>query len=984
MNKLYFTLVLLLISLGTARAQEIDKEKINTPGYFESNVRGLFKAEKWEEGKKVLDNGLRLYPYMSTLNELAGKYYYEHKEYDIARYHLILSLRDDNENVQAKQLLVNVEEDTGNYSSAICYINELLEITPYWKGLWRRKIELYRKQNNHIEADRLLRRILQVYPNDTVLMNDLYYRLDLNYRVQQKLGNRNAAIESLEELVQSEGATEEYYLSLINLYMQQGDMTSALRTASIGEKSLPRSEEIAIKKASILAETQQYGRAMEFVKEKNKQGGSSRMSSLYTNLMLEEARSTNDREPYIIHGKLFELTKSKESLDYLINTAVLRGYNEDALHYIGIAKKRERPTASLLYKEYQVHKRMGNLSKATQLLESIQELQPNDADIIYELSALKLKQAADYMNEDNIYEAIASLNYILQKCEDNEMKISALEKLYSCYIQKKQYAEALEMIDELSYITTSPSLLEKRAYVYSKQGSALEGLKLLEDTLLATQDEVYKARMTAAYEEIAIPYIKALVEEGALYDALQASDNFLRVKPSSLEALQYSINVSAALGKQDDFERYVAQALVHYPTNAFFIVKQSSIFNDKNESSNAIALLTPTLDRLPGSTIVVNAFSESCEKQALSLVKENKVEEALAITNEGLSYDRLNRSLLYTKGVIYAKLNQFDSAHYYQKAYSPSFMEAPSFNRHLNGLIAKSKKNEIGLDYLQARYGEQDVITSIAMAYYTRRNRKNIYTGRLFFAGRDGYDAEHKEVPMPGGSSLQLQGEWTHILNSKWEVMVGGALGGRYFPSMMLYGKAQRNFKKDFSLDLHLGYRSVSIYQKRFEWADDMLNEETGEMGFWEFVGWDRMKYGLLNIGIGASKSIEALTLTGKLDAYSFSSNLYFSTQLQAKYFFLGDAHSYLLAFAGVGTAPEASVIDYAMPNSFEKISTTVGCGGNYLVSPSLAIGVTGYWNTFYDRKITYRSGDQTNFVEHIETSYKNLYNIELHAIIYF
>lgn len=983
MNNFNIIFLIFLISLGTVTGQTIDKEKINTPGYFDSNVRNLFKLEKWEEGKKILDNGLRLYPYLTSLNELAGKYYYEYKEYDIARYHLILALRDDNENVQAKQLLVNVEEETGNYSSAICYVNELLEITPYSKGLWRRKIELYRKQNNHIEADRLLRRIIQVYPNDSVLMNDLYYQLDLSYRAQQKSGNRNAAINSLEELVKSGSATEEYYLSLVNLYIQQGDYESALRIASLGEMQIPRSEDLTIKKASILAETQQYDRAIAFIKEKSRQGGG-RISSLYNNLMLEEARSSNDKEPYILHGKLYEITKSKESLDYLINTAVLRGYNEDALHYIAIAKKRERPTAGLLYKEYQVNKRMGNLSRATQLLESIQELQPNDADIIYELSGLKLKQASAYMNEDNIYEAIALLNYIVQKCEDKEMQISALEKLYSCYIQKRQYPQALDMLNELSRITYSVSLLEKRAYVYSKQGSSIEGLKLLEDTLMATQDEVYKDRLISAYEEIAIPYIKTLIEDGAWYDALQASENFLRIKPSSFEALQYSINVAASLGREEDFEKYVAQALVYYPTNAFFIVKQSSIFNSKDEPFNAVALLTPTLDRLPGSLMVVNAFSESCEKQALLLLKENKTQEALEITNEALAYDKANRSLLYTKGVIYAKLNQFDSAYHYQKAYNPSFMEALSFNRHLNGLIAKSKKNEIGLDYLQARYGEQDIITSIAMVHYTRKNLKNSYTGRLFFAGRDGYDIENKEVPMPGGSTLQIQGEWIHIFNSKWEMMLGGGLGGRYFPSMMLYAKAQHNFKRELSIDLHLGFRTVSNYQKRFEWNLEMLNEETETMGFWEFVGWDQKKISLLNVGVGFSKSIEQLTLTGKLDAFHLSSNLYFSMQAQAKYFFLNDAHSYLLAFAGIGTAPEASVIDYAMPNSFEKISTTVGCGGNYLISSNLALGVTGYWNTFYDKKIRYRGGDQLNFVDNFETIYKNLYNIELHAIIYF
>ena len=61
------------------------------------------------------------------------------RDYDKARYYLVRAVRENPENVTAKQMLVNVEEESGNYSSAICYVNELLEINPYWQGLWRQK-----------------------------------------------------------------------------------------------------------------------------------------------------------------------------------------------------------------------------------------------------------------------------------------------------------------------------------------------------------------------------------------------------------------------------------------------------------------------------------------------------------------------------------------------------------------------------------------------------------------------------------------------------------------------------------------------------------------------------------------------------------------------------------------------------------------------------------------------------------------------------
>ncbi|MGL4851047.1 MAG: tetratricopeptide repeat protein [Phocaeicola sp.] len=984
MKKLIYTLLIWFSSIGITSAQEVGNDKFNTPVYFESNVRSLFKSEKWEEGKALLDSGLKLYPYLTSLNELAGRYYYYHKQYDIARYHLILSLRDDNSNVLAKQLIINVEEDTGNYSSAICYVNELLEITPYAKGLWRRKIELYRKLNNHVKADALLRRMLLVYPDDSDLVNDLNYRLDLSYREEQKAGHLRESTELLEELIGKVPANEEYYLSLINLYLKQGDPFSALRIASMGEETIPYSEEIIVKKASILAESQNYGRAVDYLKNRNNTVKSARLGALYSNMLLEEAREERDNDPYILYGKIYERTSSQESLDYLINTSVLRGYNEEALYYITIARRGGQYSPSLLFKEFQVNKRIGNIGRATQLLELLQEIQPNNPDIVYELSAIRLKEASDYMLEGNPRDAIRSLNYVVTHSIDPEMRVSAFNKLYSCYIERKDYSNALYILDELASENPSTPLLEKRAYVYCQQGNTDDGLKMLGDSLAITPDSNYKERLVSTYEEIAIPYIKSLIEEGALYDAYDASKNLLTVKPSSLEGLQYAVNVSSALNKTDEFEEHVGSALDKYPTNAFFMVKQSTIYNANSESHRAVELLTPTVNRLRGNQMVVGAFSESSERMAYSLLKENQVDEALDVTNEALKFDKENKSLLYAKGMIYEKMHQYDSAYHYQKVYVPGLIELPSFKCHLNGLLAKGLKNEIGLDYLQARYGDADIITSIAMAYYTRKGKRNIYTGRLFFAGRDGYDSVNKETPTPGGTSLQFQAEWTHIFNKKWEIMMSGAVGGRYFPSTILQGKLQRNFRNDFSLDIHGAFRNISMYQKQFQWNDNLLNEDTNELGFWEFVDWDRKKYNYLNIGIGAFKNSGLFSLSGKLDGYYFGKEYYFSTNLQAKYYFLNDTHSYLQAFATVGTAPESNVIDYAMPSSFEKTSTTVGLGGNILVSPHLALGLTGFWNTFYDKKIKYRSGTQNSYTDIYETTYKNLFNVELHAIIYF
>ncbi len=161
----------------------------HTVGYYNSNARVLLKNKDFSAAQKLLERGLKDYPTASGLNGMMGRIYYERKLFDKARYYLFRAVREDRENREAKQLLVNVEEFTGNYSSAICYINELLQMAPYEKTLWIKKIGIYRIQGNHVEADRLLRRLVQVYPSDKSLVRRFQGRVEENVAAARKSGD---------------------------------------------------------------------------------------------------------------------------------------------------------------------------------------------------------------------------------------------------------------------------------------------------------------------------------------------------------------------------------------------------------------------------------------------------------------------------------------------------------------------------------------------------------------------------------------------------------------------------------------------------------------------------------------------------------------------------------------------------------------------------------------------------------------------------
>lgn len=968
--------------LSLYAANVVSDDKIHTPDYYEVTVRGLFKQGQWEQGKQLLDEGLEKYPDVTGLNELNGQYFYQKKNYDEARYYLILSVRDNPDNVRAKQLLVKVEEETKNYSSAICYVNELLEINPYWKGLWNKKIGLYRLQGNHVEANRLLKRLHQIYPNDSTVSREYAYGVEENFYRLYKIKDRNGAIDALRELVELMPDSTSYYLYLSNLLLQQGNTTEALEITARGASRLPGSTALITKRAGILASEGRYAEALSYVKERMRFNRSGRLAAFYNGLMVEAANAARMNDPYVLYGKVYENSKSDEALDYMMNTAILRSYDEDALYYLNEAKKKRGETPALLYKEYVVYRRMGNTGKAYNALQTLYNMNPADAEIANELALLRMNEA-DRLMADRFYaEALPYAEFAAHKAKDPEIKTSAWNKVYACNYELRRYDDASMTLDSLHASSPEyPTYLVKLTDVYGKQGRTPEALHILRTAMQDTTQREMHALYASAYEETAIPYIKSLIEKGASHRALMESDSLLQVNPSSMEGLQYAINMSALLGRHDDFDRYTASARNIYPEETDFIVKQATSYSRKKQFQRAIDLVRPTLDEYPDNTSLVGAFAENSELRTYQLLKEHEPETALAVADTALLFDEDNPSLMLAKGTAHEALKQFDSAYVYQSQYKPAPEEQRSHRRHLEGLQSRAYKNEVFLEYMQGRYGEEDILTSVATGAYTRKLKHDDVTGRIYYAGRDGSAAgEDPTDQVPGGVGIQLQAEWTHYFSRKWSVMANVAWASRYFPKISATAQVTYTTNKDVEWDLHASYRKIRFYDKRFAWEQP---EDPAAEGFWVFDHWNETKHNLLSAGIGVAKSWEKVRVNGKVDGFLLNHKLFVNGAGQVKFFPGNDGRSNIYFTGSIGSAPEAGLIEYAMPGTFNKLNTMVGLGGSYMINKNISVGLLGTWNTFYNQ-VNAREGGLTDFRDYLETSYKNLYNVYLQLQIHF
>jgi len=338
-----------------------------------------------------------------------------------------------------------------------------------------------------------------------------------------------------------------------------------------------------------------------------------------------------------------------------------------------------------------------------------------------------------------------------------------------------------------------------------------------------------------------------------------------------------------------------------------------------------------------------------------------------------------NHTILYTKGIAYESMHEYDSAYVYQKYYRPSLTEVTDYNTHMEMLQNKSYTNRVTLSYHQTRRGEEDYLTSIASIGYSYLKKDNTYTATLNYAGRDtGNDSDGGSYG-PGGIGIQGQVEWEHTFNQKMTGMANIAYASRYFPMLMANIKLERLLKNDWSAEIHAGFRQVETNTRTFKWV---INEETNE-GNWAFDKWNTGHKSMLNLGAGITKMWDEFGLNAKADAMLYGSAICYNISILSKYEPFDSRLLDLRASAGLGNSPETSLIDAALPGMYKKINTMVSAGATYFLMRSITLAIDGTWNTF-SNALNYRTGTQANPLDDIQYKYKTFFTLNATLILSF
>ena len=934
-------LVIWLILAVSAGMQAQNKKNAiipqrDTPGEYAEKVSNFFSQHRWAKGKELLDEAMEYYPDEAGLHYLAGRYWWNGKDYDKARYHLVKACQINYHYMDAKTLLVNLEEITGNYSSAICYVNELLEVNPYWKGLWLRKVDLYKKMGNFEEANTLLKRLSQIYPNDASINSDYFDVLETTYQQARQSGDQSASEDALKEIVRITPTDVDYQLAYANILIRKGKMNDALDNLTAAINASPGNVPLIKKATDILMETGRNAYALTLVRSQMAQNRSAGLEDLYRMLLAESARMENEADVYQLYTRTYDSDKSLEALQYLLTQSTKRGYYDDAIHYIGEMRKKQGDSPRWYMMEYDVYTRMGRHESAARSLNQGFNLFPDDYDLNLAVSRQRLDEAADFMGEEIYGQAIPLLEFVRRSSVDPDLKVAAIRRLAVCYRETNQPDKAVTMLRERLRTDPEAQVTMDYAALLVKQGKPEAALQSLYSSYMDATDSLSLRLLSGSYKETAYPYLKEKIQNGALTGLHEICENILQMDPEDYWALFYSLRTA------DDPLPYALRGIDAYPGDLVFPIKAAALYAQKGKEEEALAILAPYLLVFPADEDLQKSYAGVSDAFATKLLKSRDIDRAEKVLDEALRVRPTDDAVRYTRGLVYEKRKEWDSAYVYQRNYKPSLLEEKEYLSRMSSLRAKTLHNTVdaGVDIM--RFTDRYTLMGIATVGYAHNWKRDEFQSRVNFTSRDpDYDSDHQMYLSAGGRGLQFQTSWTHHWGQLLSTQIAGSFGTAFFPVVNGDFTATFHLPHDWDLDAGGSYRYLQDKAQMF--AGNLNATHT----------WENM-YAGFKFTTGTVYGIVFFTGSGRFRFFPFDGG-----------------RSYIEAQAGAGTAPEILFLNYYQTSSvFNHLNSFVAVTGQWALTHNLALQLSGTWNTLYDQRAT--------------VSYRNLFMVHVSLAISF
>lgn len=971
-NKTFYILIVCFLSQLNIYCQVFDSSDL----YFEEAKKDIAE-QNFTKAAKMSWRGLQLSPDDLDLKTLLGKAYMQIGRYDTARYVLKQVLLKRKKDINILKYLLNIEQTTNRYSDAICFVNLLLEIAPYSRAWWMRKITIYKEMGNLEEAERALKRLNQLYPNDTEIKNQFnYIRLgDAKRATEAKKFKDAHQIYAI--IINENPSNKEAYLGIIRNELLRGNPVVALKYANRSLLQIPNDRQLVEKKIGILEDLGRYAEAIKYIRTLDKLVFKGVFEKILPYLLQESARFNEYNNSYEVNKKIVELNGNAEAQDYVIKNALGKGYYVDAEYFLKKAIKKNPNSKKLLIQEMELYKPRGDKENFQKKVLVLHEKFPNDTDITYQYNKIMYERAKLYIANKQHHLALPIFTELTSF--PNFTK-EAEQQIFGILISLERYDEATDQIDKLIGLDSeNPEHLLRKSTLYQKMelfDDALNIIKILE------QKHPLNLKYPAIYVNQIEGYATFLMTEKRYSKVLPIIEDGLTRDNNNKRLLDMAINASSAIPNYQKGINYSKRALSFYPNNKKFKLKLSNLYAKNKEYDSALVILDSLkkiyiYDRKIknaeaeilfykarnqeeeglvdealinyGAAYSINPNDEGSLKRMINLqISEKTYEESLNFISKKIEKNPEENYLKFKKGLVFELLKQYDSAYYYQKFRElDNPFENAEWNRTLETLKAEELENEIAVTYLEATSDSIAFNTSLASINYRKIKENYSYGADINYAARtSGFGAQ-------GG--LYFAKIFTPTLYAD----AGFLVGSKFFPKFKLYANTYKGLKNDFEAQFGLSYARLQ-------------NEQN-----------------YLTLKLGGAKSWEEITVNARVSVMSASNTFEDNTDLNTSenYFYtnfmlqarinLNTRKDYFSVIASGGSAPYDQQLEF-QENTFLKFSNVmVGAGYKYHMSPRTAILVNGTWINFLSNQTTIDSIIQ-------DVIYTNQYNLSFTIITTF
>jgi YaiO family outer membrane protein len=972
LNKSFYILIVCFLSQLNIYSQVFDSSDL----YFEEAKKNIAE-QNFTKAAKMSWRGLQLSPEDLDLKTLLGKAYLQLGRYDTARYVLKQVLLKRKNDINILKYLLNIEQTTNRYSDAICFVNLLLEIAPYSRAWWMRKITIYKEMGNLEEAERALKRLHQLYPNDTEIKNQFnYIRLDDAKKATEAKKFKDAN-QIYATIIDENPSNKEAYLGIIRNELLRGNPVAALRYANRSLLQIPDDRQLVEKKIGILENLGRHAQAINYVKTLDRVIFNDIYKKTLPYLLQESARFNDYNNSYEVNKKIVELNANAEAQDYVIKNALGKGYDVDAEYFLKKAIKKNPNSKKLLIQEMELYKPRKDKEIFQKKVLILHEKFPNDTDIAYQYNKIMYERAKLHAENKQYHLA---LPIFTELTSFPDFIKEAEQQIFGILTALERYDEATDQIDKLIGLDPeNPDYLVRKSTLYQK-------MELFDDALNIIRSLEQKYPLSIKYPAIYVnqieDYATFLMTEKRYSKVLPIIEDGLTRQNNNKRLLDMAINASSAIPDYTKGINYSKSALNFYPNNKKFKLKLTNLYTKNKEYDSALVILdslkkTYIYDRkiqnaeaeilfykarnqeekgLVDKALInyaaaysINPADEGSLKRMINLqINKKSYEESLDFINKKIEKNPEENYLKFKKGIVFQLLKQDDSAYYYQKFRElDNPFEQVEWNRTLETLKAEDLENEIAVTYLEATSDSIAFNTSIASINY--RKIKENYT----------YGADINYAARRSGKGFQGGIYFAKIFTPTFYADAGLLVGSRFFPKLKLYANTYKGLNNDFEAQFGLSYARLQNEQ-------NYLTLKLGGAKYWE------------EITINARLSLMSTSNTfGDNTDINTAENYYYTNFMLQARINLNTRKDYFSVIASGGSAPFDQQLEY-QENTFLKFSNVmVGAGYKYNMSPRTAILVNGTWINFLSNQTTIDAIIQ-------DVNYTNQYNLSFTIITTF